>query len=167
MPITQTWRDELIKLTAAANLKTNNYTNVTAYQLPPGSRQGDRPPPSRNGEVPPSRNGERPPPSRQASRQGERLQSRLGSRQGQKRAPIQEEHNYQHIVPYPDNENQVSCNLLWDFHWNRGHRLCSWDGMGAMFLKLFFWNKSWWKSVLRPPPPPPPMQLQGIIYFNL
>ena len=101
VPITQKWRDELKKLTEAAKQKSNNsYTNVTAYQLPPCSRQGEKPPQSRGGEL--------PPPSRQGSQHGERVQTRLGTRDGNRPPPIPEQQQYQHIAPYPDNENQVT-----------------------------------------------------------
>ena len=98
VPITQKWKDELRKLTEAAKIKSNNnYTNMTSYQLPPGSRQGERPPPSRSGEVPPSRDGERPPPSRQlVSRQSEKLNARLGTRDGLQRPhPTPDQQQYQ------------------------------------------------------------------------
>lgn len=114
VPVTHTWREEMKKLMQAAKIKSNNnYTNVTAYQLPPGSRQGERPPPSRSGEalVPPSRDGQRLPPSRQASRQSERLMGRLGTRDGQRPPAIPEQQQYQHIVAYPDNEHQV-CSIF-------------------------------------------------------
>ena len=62
VPITQTWRDELAKLTEAAGLrKRHPVISKTGLLQPPGSRQSERPVASRegvNGEVPPSRNGE-------------------------------------------------------------------------------------------------------------
>lgn len=83
VPITQRWREELKRFTEASGIKSKNpYTNTTSYQVPPtrqGSRQGERPPPSRsqevpkNGEKPPSRGGEKPP-----SRNGEKPPSRQG-----------------------------------------------------------------------------------------
>ena len=103
VPITQTWREELKRLTDATGLKTKSqYTNTTAFQLPPsrqGSRHADRPPPSRGGEIPPSRNGEKA-PSRLDSRMAERpSMSRHGARF--------DERPLQHIAPYPDGESMV------------------------------------------------------------
>lgn len=111
VPITQTWREELRKLTEAAGIKSKNpYTNTKSYQVPPsrqGSRQGERPPPSRgqelpppsrNGEKPPSRNGEKPP-----SRYGEKPPSRQGeSRQGDR--PLPQSLPLQHIAADSDSD---------------------------------------------------------------
>lgn len=116
VPITQRWREELKKFTEATGIKNKNpYTNTTSYQVPlsrQGSRQGERPPPSRgrdlpppsrNGEKPPSRNGEKPP-----SRSGEKPSSWQGElpmvRQG---LPLQ------HIAPESDADLTV-LNMLID-----------------------------------------------------
>lgn len=118
VPITQTWREELRKLTEAAGIKSKNpYTNTKSYQVPPsrqGSRQGERPPPSRgqelpppsrNGEKPPSRNGEKPP-----SRYGEKPPSRQGeSRQGDR--PLPQSLPLQHITADSDSDLTVSEDL--------------------------------------------------------
>ena len=63
MPITQTWREELARLTEAAGLRKRhpNISKTGLLQPPSGSRQSARPTASReavNGDVPPSRNGE-------------------------------------------------------------------------------------------------------------
>ena len=119
VPITQTWREELRKLTEAAGIKSKNpYTNTKSYQVPPsrqGSRQGERPPPSRgqelpppsrNGEKPLSRNGEKPP-----SRNGEKPPSRQGeSRQGDRSLP--QSIPLQHIAADSDSDLTVSEDLL-------------------------------------------------------
>lgn len=105
VPITQTWREELRKLTEAAGIKSKNpYTNTTSYQVPPsrqGSRQGERPPPSRGRELPPpSRNGEKPP-----SRNGEKPPSRQGeSRQGERPSMLQQGLPMQHITAESDGD---------------------------------------------------------------
>jgi len=117
VPITQTWREELKRFTEAAGFKSKNpYTNTTSYQVPPsrqGSRQGERPPPSRglefpppsrNGEKPPSRNGELPP-----SRNGEKPPSRQGeSRLGERPLLSRQGLPMQHIAPESDNDLAVS-----------------------------------------------------------
>lgn len=117
VPITQTWREELKRFTEAAGIKSKNpYTNTTSYQVPPsrqGSRQGERPPPSRgrelpppsrNGEKPPSRNGEMPP-----SRNGEKPPSRQGeSRQGERASMSRQGLPMQHIAPESDSDLTVS-----------------------------------------------------------
>lgn len=113
VPITETWREELRKLTEASGIKSKNrYTNTTSYQVPPsrqGSRQGERPPPSRggmlppssrNGEKPPSRNGEIPP-----SRNGMKPPSRMGqSRQGDRPSLLRQELPLQHIAADTDSD---------------------------------------------------------------
>lgn len=84
--------------------------------MPPsrqGSRQGERPPPSRglefpppsrNGEKPPSRNGEKPP-----SRSGEKPPSRQGeSRLGERPLLSRQGLPMQHIAPESDNDLTVS-----------------------------------------------------------
>jgi len=78
-----------------------------------GSRQGERPPPSRglefpppsrNGEKPPSRNGEKPP-----SRNGEKPPSRQGeSRLGERPLLSRQGLPMQHIAPESDNDLTVS-----------------------------------------------------------
>ena len=119
VPITQTWREELRKLSEAAGIKSKNpYTNTKSYQVPPsrqGSRQGERPPPSRgqelpppsrNGEKPLSRNGEKPP-----SRNGEKPPSRQGeSRQGDR--PLPQSIPLQHIAADSDSDLTVSEDLF-------------------------------------------------------
>lgn len=113
VPITQTWREELKRFTEAAGFKSKNpYTNTTSYQVPPsrqGSRQGERPPPSRgrefpppsrNGEKPSSRNGEIPP-----SRNGEKPPTRQGeSRLGERPSLLQQGLPMQHIAPESDSD---------------------------------------------------------------
>ncbi|KXJ20984.1 Protein TBATA [Exaiptasia diaphana] len=116
VPITQTWREELRKLTEAAGLKTKNpYTLTNAYQGP-GSRQGERPR-TRSGEVPPSRNGERNIQSRMMSRESNRPMTQQGERPGsqmiqrpptqQEARPIGQDRPLEHITLFPDNEGYM------------------------------------------------------------
>ena len=110
VPITQTWRDELAKLTEAAGLRKRHPTiSKTGLLQPPGSRQSERPIVPREGvnsDVPPSRNGDKPrtpadqdtlpPASRQCSRQAF-------------------ERPLEHIMAVTDNEGWVMetlCNIL-------------------------------------------------------
>ena len=63
VPITQTWREELAKLTEAAGLKKRhpNISKTGVLQPPSSAHQKERPSISRQGSdvvVPPSRNGE-------------------------------------------------------------------------------------------------------------
>lgn len=111
VPITQRWREELKRFTEASGIKSKNpYTNTTSYQVPPtrqGSRQGERPPPSRgqelpkNGEKPPSRGGEKPP-----SRNGEKPPSR----QGDMPSGLKQGLPLQHITSESDADLTVSIN---------------------------------------------------------
>ncbi|XP_028414681.1 uncharacterized protein LOC114544026 [Dendronephthya gigantea] len=109
VPITQTWREELAKLTEAAGLRKRHPTiSKTGLLQPPSSRQSERPIASReavNGGIPPSRNGDKPrtpgnhempPASRQCSRQAS-------------------ERPLEHIMSVTDNEGWVMetlCNIL-------------------------------------------------------
>ena len=101
VPITQRWREELKKFTEASGIKSKNpYTNTTSYQVPPsrnGSRQGERPPPSRGHELPnPFKNGEKPP-----SRQGEQ-------NQGDSSSILRQGLSLQHITAESDADLTVS-----------------------------------------------------------
>lgn len=106
VPITQRWREELKKFTEASGIKSKNpYTNTTSYQVPPsrnGSRQGERPSPSRGHELPnPFKNGEKPP-----SRQGEQ-------NQGDSSSILRQGLSLQHITAESDADLTV-LNLLID-----------------------------------------------------
>lgn len=151
VPITQTWREELKRFTEAAGFKSKNpYTNTTSYQVPPsrqGSRQGERPPPSRgrefpppsrNGEKPPSRNGEIPP-----SRNGEKPPTRQGeSRLGERPSLLQQGLPMQHIAPESDSDLAVSdINFLLRFYQRTiKWYMCMYKGRCMPFQQGTFWG---------------------------